>query len=232
MVTNENELNAGELLTYNQIKEVLGGNYNTIRKIVDKFVLENDIQTSTVIRHNRSYTAFLLTSTNLAEIQIKLKSVEKNSKPLKMDMKTPYKNNEKIVMVKDTDTFKQSYENDNENIKKYEAKEILEISQKNNELENKIKLLEANLKDKEIEKEKLKNEKIKVEADLYKAQSDILLITDKQKTFENNYFEQKQKNEILIKENKKQTNIINVLAGLLIVLITILATAYIVLSLK
>ena len=225
MVTNENELNAGELLTYNQIKEVLGGNYNTIRKIVDKFVLENDIQTSTVIRHNRSYTAFLLTSTNLAEIQIKLKSVEKNSKPLKMDMKTPYKNNEKIVMAKDTGTFKQSYENDNENIKKYEAKEILEISQKNYELENKIKLLEANLKDKEIEK-------IKVEADLYKAQSDILLITDKQKTFENNYFEQKQKNEILIKENKKQTNIINVLAGLLIVLITILATAYIVLSLK
>ena len=225
MVTNENELNAGELLTYNQIKEVLGGNYNTIRKIVDKFVLENDIQTSTVIRHNRSYTAFLLTSTNLAEIQIKLKSVEKNSKPLKMDMKTQYKNNEKIVMAKDTGTFKQSYENDNENIKKYEAKEILEISQKNYELENKIKLLEANLKDKEIEK-------IKVEADLYKAQSDILLITDKQKTFENNYFEQKQKNEILIKENKKQTNIINVLAGLLIVLITILATAYIVLSLK
>lgn len=232
MVTNENELNAGELLTYNQIKEVLGGNYNTIRKIVDKFVLENDIQTSTVTRHNRSYTAFLLTSTNLAEIQIKLKSVEKNSKPLKMDMKTQYKNNEKIIIAKDTGVFKQSSENDNENIKKYEAKEILEISQKNNELENKVRLLEANIKDKEIEKEKLLTEKIRVEADLYKAQSDILLITDKEKTMQEAYFKEKQEKEILIKENKKQTNIINVLAGLLIVLITILSTAYIVMAIK
>ena len=172
------------LLTYNEIRNILGGNYNTIKKIVDKFVSKNDIKIGIATKQNRDYTAFCLTNENLAEIQNILQNIKKSCKTTKTQ--------HKII--------------------------------KNNELENKIKLLEANLKDKEIEKEKLKNEKIKVEVDLYKAKSDILLITDKQKTFENNYFEQKQQNESLIKENKKQSNIINILSGVLIVLVTVILT--------
>ena len=225
----ENETKIGEMLTYNQITDILGGNYNTVKKIVDKFVSENEIKVGEVIRQNRSFKAFELTKTNLAEMQLILKATVRNSKVLFKRIE----NNraERIVNISNN-----TNENDVvkvvENVKKYEAKEILEISQKNNELENKVRLLEANIKDFEIEKEKLKSEKVRIEADLYKAQSDVKLITDKEKTIQEAYFKEKQEKEILIKENKKQTNIINVLAGLLIVLITILATAYIVLSLK
>ena len=233
MANNENEIKTGEMLTYNQITDILGGNYNTIKKIVDKFVSENNIKIGEVIRQNRTFKAFELTKTNLAEMQIILKSTVRNSKPL-MKMTENKVANERIERI--TNISNNANENDVvkmvENVKKYEAKEILEISQKNNELENKVKLLEANIKDFEIEKEKLKSEKVRIEADLYKAQSDVKLITDKEKTIQEAYFKEKQEKEILIKENKKQTNIINVLAGLLIVLITILATAYIVLSLK
>ena len=225
----ENETKTGEMLTYNQITDILGGNYNTVKKIVDKFVSENEIKIGEVIRQNRTFKAFELTKTNLAEMQLILKATVRNSKVLFKRIE----NNraERIVNISNN-----TNENDLvkvvENVKKYEAKEILEISQKNNELENKVRLLEANIKDFEIEKEKLKSEKVRIEADLYKAQSDVKLITDKEKTIQEAYFKEKQEKEILIKENKKQTNIINVLAGLLIVLITILATAYIVLSLK
>lgn len=225
----ENETKTGEMLTYNQITDILGGNYNTVKKIVDKFVSENEIKIGEVIRQNRTFKAFELTKTNLAEMQLILKATIRNSKVLFKRIE----NNraERIVNISNN-----TNENDLvkvvENVKKYEAKEILEISQKNNELENKVRLLEANIKDFEIEKEKLKSEKVRIEADLYKAQSDVKLITDKEKTIQEAYFKEKQEKEILIKENKKQTNIINVLAGLLIVLITILATAYIVLSLK
>lgn len=226
MANNENEIKTGEMLTYNQITDILGGNYNTIKKIVDKFVLENNIKIGEVIRQNRTFKAFELTKTNLAEMQIILKSTVRNSKPL-VKMVENKVANEKIERI--TNISNNTNENDVvkvvENVKKYEAKEILEISQKNNELENKVRLLEANIKDKEIEK-------IRVEADLYKAKSDILLITDKEKTMQEAYFKEKQEKEILIKENKKQTNIINVLAGLLIVLITILSTAYIVMAIK
>lgn len=235
MIENENDIINGEMLTYNQIKDVLGGNYGTIRKLVDVFVEKNNITIGQVFRQNRSYKAFLLTNTNLAELQLLLKGV----KATVTDTKTINKSGETANNTKEKGTYKQLCENENINVTNYEAKEIIAISQKNSELEKRVVFLEATLKDKEIEKEKIKSEKEKInsekvmiEADLYKAKSDLLYITDKQKSIENDYFEQKQQNEILIKENKKQTNIINVLAGLLIVLITILATAYIVMAIK
>lgn len=222
-----NTISDGELLTLNQFTQILGGHPNTIKKLLEAYEKDGTVQTGEVTRKNRKFKAYRATNKLLAELQYLLKEIRKSSSPVKLS---------------ETLNVKQ-YSNDNSNkdfslfgngasegaVQSLDNVKFYEVVKQNNELENKIKVLEAELQDKEIvhvrEREKLNGERVQLQADNYKLQADIKLIEDKQKTFENAWAEEKQKAEMLAK-TIQQRNLQLLVTGAVLLVVVVVITCY------
>lgn len=193
---NKEEDLQGTLMTANDVANLLHGNYRTVRKILEDLRITGEVKEGSVIRANRSTIAYYLNNSTIKRINAHLKDI-RNRKTTIVDKKqsandTNVSNNKVIGLVSagtnapsDSDT----------NVK------IYEVMRENNELQNKLKELENNYS-KEHEKA------VKLEADLYKAQSDIKLIEDKRQTVEADNAEKEQKITVLKSEKEElQKNI-------------------------
>ena len=102
---------------------------------------------------------------------------------------------------------------------------IYEVTKHNNELENRIKVLEAENKDLQLSKvnevNAINNEKVKIESELYKAQADLKLIEDKSKTMESAYAEKKIEVDKLKKILGLKNAIIITLSAVLLIIATV-----------
>ena len=88
-----------EFLTLNQITDLTGGHYQTIKKIVEKMVANNDIEMGSVVRKNRTFPAYKLNHKNIAEIQIILKEIKSSSDLRRRLLDIGLINNTKIECV-------------------------------------------------------------------------------------------------------------------------------------
>lgn len=223
----ENDVTTGRLLTLNQICEIVGGHYQTTKKIVNKYVENGTLKKGEVLRRNRPFEAYYVTDTILAEIQIVLKEIKKTMTPAKLFELANHKSNDNVHSTSTTDEFQKLDEN--VPVKMLDNVKFYEVVKQNNELENKVRLLEAHLKDKELEyaheREKINGEKVQLQADNYKLQADIKLIEDKQKTFESAWAEEKQKAEKL-ENTVKQRNIQLLITGALLLVVVVVISCY------
>lgn len=103
-----------------------------------------------------------------------------------------------------------------------------EVVKQNNELENKVRMLQAQYKDLEVAKAQevttLKAEQTKTEAELYKTQADLKLITDKSSTMESAYAEQKLEVERLNKVVRNRNTALILLGAILLIILTVAVT--------
>ena len=226
-----------ELLTLNQITEITGGHYQTIKKIIDRMVNNNEIETGTVVRKNRPFTAYKLNHKNIAEIQILLKNIKTSSKPVKMSESVLSADIENAHSKRIAN--KLTLQSENESVKMSESEasvKLYEVTKENNALENRVKVLEAENKDLQLSKMKELNavntEKTKIESELYKAQADLKLIEDKSKTMESAYAEQKLEVDRLNKVVNNKNAVIITLSAILLVIITVAICLSIVFSIK
>lgn len=222
----KNATNTGELLTLNQIANITGGHYQTVKKIIDKYVRDNVLTESLVYRKNRPFTAYSITNTQLAEIQIELQNIKKNSVPLKMNVNDSVKISEKHSYASNTTVS--NYNAENDTAKMIDNVKIYEVVKQNNELENQIKRLQAEYKDLEVAKAKeiatVKEERMKFETELYKVQSDIKLIEDKSKTMESAYAEQKLEVDRLNKVVHNRNVALIILGAIILIVFTVAGT--------
>ena len=225
----ENDVVEGRLLTLNQICNIVGGHYQTTKKIVDSYVENGRVKTGKVKRRNRPFDAYYVSDTVLAEIQIALQEIRRTSSPVEI-VKTLTRNyDENVDISTKSNNFNQIQEN--EEVKMSGNVKFYEVIKQNNELENKIKILEAEIKDKEIahahEREKINGEKIQLQADNYKLQADIKLIEDKSRTMESAYSEQKLKVEALEKILKSKDRQLLITGAVLLVVIVVIACYFV-----
>ena len=127
-----------------------------------------------------------------------------------------------------------SNSSENEKLKMNENEsnvKIYEVTKHNNELENRIKVLEAENKDLQLAKvnevSAINNEKVKIESELYKAQADLKLIEDKSKTMESAYAEKKIEVDKLNKIIGLKNAIIITLSAILLIIATVGVTVMI-----
>ena len=217
-------------MTLNQIVGITGGHYQTVKKIIDKYVEEGMLSETVVYRKNRPFKAYYISNRVLAEIQIKLKNIKKNSAPLKMNVNDTMKLNEKASSNFNTTSINTVSENDT--MKMIDNVKFYEVVKQNNDLENKVHMLEAQYKDLEVAKANevtaLKAEQTKTEAELYKTQADLKLITDKSNTMESAYAEQKLEVKKLQQVIKNKDIALIVLGAILLVLVTIVTVLFVV----
>lgn len=223
----ENDVIEGRLLTLNQICNIVGGHYQTTKKIVDSYVQNGRVRTGEVKRRNRPFEAYYVSDTVLAEIQIALQEIRRTSSPVEV-IKTLTKNyNENVDVSTKSNNFNQLQEN--EEVKMLGNVKFYEVVKQNNELENKIKILEAEIKDKELahahEREKINGEKIQLQADNYKLQADIKLIEDKSSSMESAWAQEKQRAEALEKVVKSR-NIQLILTGAVLLVVIVVICCY------
>ena len=220
----KNDVIEGRLLTLNQICGIVGGHYQTTKKIVDEYVKNGRLKTGEVKRRNRPFEAYYVSDTVLAEIQIVLQEIKRTNSPVKMLESMSVKNTVNDNAARINDSCNQS--NENVSVKMSDNVKIYEVVKQNNELENKVRILEAELKDKELahahEREKLNGEKVQLEADNYKLQADIKLIEDKQKSFESAWAEEKQKSASLEKTIKTRNLQLIITGAVLLVVIVVI----------
>lgn len=221
----ENDVVEGRLLTLNQICNIVGGHYQTTKKIVDSYVQNGRVKTGKVKRRNRPFEAYYVSDTILAEIQIALQEIRRTSSPVEI-IKTLTKNYDENVDLSTTNNnFNQLQEN--EEMKMSGNVKFYEVVKQNNELENKIKILEAEIKDKELahahEREKINGEKIQLQADNYKLQADIKLITDKSASMESAWAQEKQRAEALEKVVKSRNKQLLITGAVLLVVVVVIA---------
>ena len=220
----ENNVIEGRLLTLNQICNIVGGHYQTTKKIVDSYVENGRVKTGKVKRRNRPFEAYYVSDTILAEIQIALQEIRRTSSPVEI-IKTLTKNyNENVDISTKSNNFNQLQEN--EEVKMSGNVKFYEVIKQNNELENKIKILEAEIKDKELahahEREKINGEKIQLQADNYKLQADIKLIEDKSSSMESAWAQEKQRAEALEKVVKSRNIQLLITGAVLLVVIVVI----------
>lgn len=220
----ENDVIEGRLLTLNQICNIVGGHYQTTKKIVDSYVENGRVKTGKVKRRNRPFEAYYVSDTILAEIQIALQEIRRTSSPVEI-IKTLTKNyNENVDISTKSNNFNQLQEN--EEVKMSGNVKFYEVIKQNNELENKIKILEAEIKDKELahahEREKINGEKIQLQADNYKLQADIKLIEDKSSSMESAWAQEKQRAEALEKVVKSRNIQLLITGAVLLVVIVVI----------
>lgn len=221
----ENDVVEGRLLTLNQICNIVGGHYQTTKKIVDSYVQNGRVRTGEVKRRNRPFEAYYVSDTVLAEIQIALQEIRRTSSPVEI-VKTLTKNyNENVDISTKSNNFNRLQEN--EEIKMSGNVKFYEVIKQNNELENKIKILEAEIKDKELahahEREKINGEKVQLQADNYKLQADIKLIEDKSSSMESAWAQEKQRAETLEKIVKSRNIQLLITGAVLLVVIVVIA---------
>ena len=215
-----------EFLTLNQITDLTGGHYQTIKKIVEKMVANNDIEMGSVVRKNRTFPAYKLNHKNIAEIQIILKEIKSSSKPVKMNENVISKYGVNATSKTVSSIVSNSSENEPVKMNENESNvKIYEVTKHNNELENRIKVLEAENKDLQLAKvnevSAINNEKVKIESELYKAQADLKLIEDKSKTMESAYAEKKIEVDNLKKILGLKNAIIITLSAVLLIIATV-----------
>lgn len=221
-----------EFLTLNQITDLTGGHYQTIKKIVEKMVANNDIEMGSVVRKNRTFPAYKLNHKNIAEIQIILKEIKSSSKPVKMNENVISKYGVNAINKTVSNIVSNSSENEKLKMNENESNvKIYEVTKHNNELENRIKVLEAENKDLQLAKvnevSAINNEKVKIESELYKAQADLKLIEDKSKTMESAYAEKKIEVDKLNKIIGLKNAIIITLSAILLIITTVGVTVMI-----
>ena len=225
----ENDVIEGRLLTLNQICNIVGGHYQTTKKIVDSYVQNGRVRTGEVKRRNRPFEAYYVSDTVLAEIQIALQEIRRTSSPVEV-IKTLTKNyNENVDVSTKSNNFNQLQEN--EEVKMLGNVKFYEVVKQNNELENKIKILEAEIKDKELahahEREKINGEKIQLQADNYKLQADIKLIEDKSSSMESAWAQEKQRAEALEKVVKSRNIQLLITGAVLLVVVVVIACYFV-----
>lgn len=222
----ENATNTDDLMTLNQISTITGGNYQTVKKIVDRYVRENKLTEGVIYRRNRPFPAYAITHTQLAEIQIELKQIKKTSEPIKTIKNDMVKSSEKSSA--EMNTLLSTIESENATAKMQNNVKIYEVTKENNKLENQVRMLEANIKDLEVQKTKeisaLREEKTKFESELYKAQADLKLIEDKSKTMESAYAEQKQEVQRLQKVINNRNIALMIISTIMVIVLTVICT--------
>ena len=216
----------GELLTLNQLTKILGGHPNTIKKYLDMYEQSGAVKVGEVTRKNRKFKAYHTTNKLLAELQHILQEIRKSSSPVKLS-----ENLALNLFEKDDDKGGLGMHNgtlSTEPMKSLDNVKFYEVIKQNNELENEVRMLKAQYKDLEVAKVQevstLKAEQTKTEAELYKTQADLKLITDKSNTMESAYAEQKLEVERLNKVVRNRNTALILLGAILLIILTVAVT--------
>ena len=216
----------GDLLTLNQLTKILGGHPNTIKKYLDMYEQSGAVKVGEVTRKNRKFKAYHTTNKLLAELQHILQEIRKSSTPIKLSESLALNLFEKDDKKGSLDILNSTVST--EPMKSLDNVKFYEVVKQNNELENKVRMLQAQYKDLEVAKAQevttLKAEQTKTEAELYKTQADLKLITDKSSTMESAYDEQKLEVERLNKVVRNRNTALILLVAILLIILTVAVT--------
>ena len=175
-------------------------------------MVEDKTLTSTIIKkNNREVEAYYTTNSTIKSIQATLKGIRNSLKQIAPPTITTvntnaYKVNNNDIIAPNT--------TDNENVT---IREVIDLQKRNNELENQIVKLKLEVKDLEMRNTVL-------DSDNKMKDKDILLITDKSKEFEKNYFEKVQEVQQLQMDIKHRNILLLVLFAVILVAVTIAGT--------
>lgn len=212
MTTNDTkDLSEYNTLTANDIAKITGGNYRTVKRVLEKMVEDKTLTSTIIKKNNREVEAYYTTNNTIKSIQATLKGIRNNLKQIAPPTITTvnantYKVNNNDVIAPNT--------TDDENVT---IREVIELQKKNNELENQIVKLKLEVKDLEMKNTVL-------DSDNKLKDKDILLITDKSKEFEKNYFEKVQEVQQLQKDVKHRNILLLVLFAVILIAVTIAGT--------
>lgn len=212
MATNDiKDLAEYNTLTVNDIAKITGGNYRTVKRILEQMTANNELTSTEILKNNREVIAYYTTNDTIKRIQAKLKAIRNNAKAIAQ----PTIANVNTI----SDNINNSNDiagsaNDKENVTIYE---VINLQKKNNELENQIVKLKLEVKDLEMRNTVL-------DSDNKLKDKDILLITDKSKEFEKNYFEKVQEVQQLQSVIKYRNIALLVLSAIMLIVATIATT--------
>lgn len=212
MSTNDiKDLSEYNTLTANDIAKITGGNYRTVKRVLEKMVEDKTLTSTIIKKNNREVEAYYTTNNTIKSIQATLKGIRNNIKQIAPPTITTvnantYKVNNNDVIAPNT--------TDDENVT---IREVIDLQKRNNELENQIVKLKLEVKDLEMRNTVL-------DSDNKLKDKDILLITDKSKEFEKNYFEKVQEVQQLQRDVKHRNILLLVLFALILVALTIAGT--------
>jgi len=212
MITNDTyNLEDYNVWTANDIAKITGGNYRTVKRILLEKENNNEITSTSVSKNNRIVQAYYVNNNTIKSIQVALKDIRNKSKQIAPTVNVSnntisYKDNKDGEVVHNA--------NDKENVTIYE---VINLQKKNNELENQIVKLKLEVKDLEMRNTVLDSDnKVK--------DKELLLITDKSKEFEKNYFEKVQEIQNLQEHLKHRNILLIVLSAIMLIVITIAST--------
>lgn len=217
--SNTKELADYELRTVNVIAQMTGGNYRTVRRILLEMLANNQLTEGTVTKNNRVVPAYYTNNSTIKAVQAELQEIRHRNKQVVAPAITNMNANESKV---NNNNDVAPVTNTNDNVTVYE---VMNLQKRNNELENQIVKLQLSIKDLEIQNTRLDSE-VKVK------DKDILLITDKSKEFEKNYFEKVQEVQSLQGQLKHRNNLLLVLNAVILIVVTIVSTITILNMLK
>lgn len=205
---NENQTFA--VFTANEVSNTLGENYKSVAKILNMFATQGKIEVSEKLVNNRPLKGYCLSIQDLQEVKshfIKEKHFpnEKNKSNIKMVTNAL---SESIVSQSNDDI------RENTNVK------IYEVLKENAELIRQLSELKQNVQEKV-------NENVRLDADLSMARSELKFITDKSKTMEGAYAEQKQRAEALEKVVKSRNIQLLITGAVLLVVIVVIACYFV-----
>lgn len=208
---NDSDLSNYNTLTANDIANITGGNYRTVKRVLEKMEEEKEITSTTILKNNREVTAYYTTNSTIKSIQSTLKQIRTASKSVAQSITGAIdtitdKSNSRGGIVPNT------IEEENVTIR-----EVIDLQKKNNELENQIVKLKLEVKDLEMKNTVL-------DSDNKMKDKDILLITDKSKEIEKNYFGKVQEVEQLQKVLKRRNILLLVLFSVILIVGTIACT--------
>lgn len=217
--SNTKELADYELRTVNVIAQMTGGNYRTVRRILLEMLANNQLTEGTVTKNNRVVPAYYTNNSTIKAVQAELQEIRHRNKQVVAPAITNMNANESKV---NNNNDVAPVTNTNDNVTVYE---VMNLQKRNNELENQIVKLQLSIKDLEIQNTRLDSE-VRVK------DKDILLITDKSKEFEKNYFEKVQEVQSLQGQLKHRNNLLLVLNAVILIVVTIVSTISILNMLK
>lgn len=212
MTTNDTkDLSEYNTLTANDIAKITGGNYRTVKRVLEKMVEDKALTSTVVKKNNREVEAYYTTNNTIKSIQATLKGIRNNIKQIAPPIITTV--NANAYKVNNNDTIAPNT-TDDENVT---IREVIDLQKRNNELENQIVKLKLEVKDLEMKNTVL-------DSDNKLKDKDILLITDKSKEFEKNYFEKVQEVQQLQRDVKHRNILLLVLFAVILVAVTIAGT--------
>lgn len=205
------DLSEYNTLTANDIAKITGGNYRTVKRVLEKMVKDKTLTSTIIKKNNREVEAYYTTNSTIKSIQATLKGIRNSLKQIAPHTITTvntnaYKVNNNDIIAPNT--------NEDENVT---IREVIELQKKNNELENQIVKLKLEVKDLEMKNTVL-------DSDNKMKDKDILLITDKSKEIEKNYFEKVQEVQQLQRDVKHRNILLLVLFAVILIAVTIAGT--------